>query len=177
MREAAPPGTNTRPRPRRWRALPLLLLLLAAGLCSAQEDAGAGAGTDPGARAPGTGQAWVDDRLADIGLYAQRHRDAFVDEIVRYHQAPRALVEGALDDGSTSAGDIYYACLLAQVAGRPCRAVIDAWRAQPELSWQDIAGQIGIADDKAAAARIRDGITASYRRWARPIGPAPGAAR
>src|SRR3546814_609367 len=41
---------------------------------------------------PRSGDAWVDTQLADITAYGSRYRGAFVDELVRYHAAPRDLV-------------------------------------------------------------------------------------
>ena len=45
---------------------------------------------------PRSGDAWVDVWLGDMNRYASRYRDPFVDEIVRYHGAPRDLVEDLL---------------------------------------------------------------------------------
>lgn len=142
-------------------------LLLAAALAHPlrAQDAAAAADTQPR-----TGNAWIDARLLDMDAYAARYRDAFVDEIVRYHEAPRALVEEALADGAMGAGDVYFACALAQAIGRPCRAVVDAWRADHEDGWGGVMERLGVASRATSPERrIRDDITASYRRWARPI--------
>ncbi|TWT19035.1 hypothetical protein FQY83_11710 [Luteimonas marina] len=120
-------------------------------------------------RQPQTGNAWIDARLLDMDDYAARYRDAFVDEIVRYHEAPRALVEDALRDEATTPGDVYYACALAQATGRPCRAVLDAWRGDHADGWQGVAERLGVASTAAIHRRIRGDITESYVRWARPL--------
>ena len=41
---------------------------------------------------PRSGDAWVDAQLADINRYGLRYREPFIDEMARYHGAPRALV-------------------------------------------------------------------------------------
>lgn len=126
--------------------------------------------------APRTGDGWVDDALVDMGPYAARHREAFVDELVRYQDAPRALVEEALAAG-TRPGDVYFACAAAQALGRPCRELLETGAAAD--GW---AGRLRSVDAEAAAAaraRVRLGITASYTRWARPLPPerSPGRGR
>lgn len=154
------------------------------GVASAQETpaaSGAGsAGTTTTVESAGTGDPWSDRQLDDIDLYAARHRDAFVDELVRYFDAPRALVEGLLDQPDWRAGDLYYACAIARAAGRPCRAVAESRARQREAAWQSIAAQVGIEPGSAQSTRIRDSFADSYRHWARPLlpvaGPAPATA-
>lgn len=123
---------------------------------------------DADARAPATGDDWIDAQLADVNRYAERYRAAFVDELVRYQAAPRPLVEQALD-ADVAAGDAYYACALAQAFGRPCREVLDAWRANPGDGWDGVARKL--EPDRAGAARdrVKRGIVDSYDRWARPL--------
>lgn len=164
-----------------WRArnacantLVAVLLLPAVG-AAAQAPAPADAGDD--ASRPTTGHAWIDERMIDIGQYAARHREAFVDEIVRYRQAPRGMIEEALDGGGIPPADVYYACLLAQGTGRPCRTILEARRRQPEAGWQALTEQLGIEVDAAMARRFRDDIAASYERWARPLAPVPSRAK
>lgn len=162
----------------------LLALLLGAPLAAAAaaqesgaQEAGAGAEADASTPAPaeaadapppGTGDAWIDLRLADMDRYAARYRQAFVDEIARYLEAPRELLVDALDRGMRP-GDVYYACALARAAGRACRGVIDAWRANADRGWPGVAGQLDLEPGDALHARIREDIEASYRRWARPV--------
>lgn len=120
-------------------------------------------------RIPRTGDAWIDARLLDMDAYAERFADAFVDEIVRYHEAPRDLVEAALAGGGMRAGDVYFACALAQASGRSCRTVLDARREDPAAAWEEIATRLEVAP--AVYRRIRGDITESYVRWARPLDP------
>lgn len=118
---------------------------------------------------PRTGDAVLDARLADINQYGDRYREAFVDELVRYHAAPRALVGALLADERWAPGDLYFACALAQVAGRPCRHVIQRWRAGHADGWGATAAALDVAPDSAAFRRVADGVEASYDRWGRPL--------
>lgn len=122
----------------------------------------------PAPWAPRTGDAVVDARLADINLYAQRFPDAFVDELVRYFDAPRPLMEELLGKG-TPGGDLYYACALARVTGRPCRGVIEGWQADGGQGWEAVARRFGVEPGDERARRLRAGIGQSYARWGRPL--------
>lgn len=123
---------------------------------------------------PGTGDSAIDHLLTDIDAYAARHRDAFIDELVRYFDAPRPLVTDLLvGERRWSAGDVYYACALARVAGRPCRALLDAWAADSSQGWAPIAARMGVAKGSPQARRLREGIAGSYVRWARPLPAQP----
>lgn len=116
-----------------------------------------------------TGDAWLDAQLADISRYGARYRDAFTDEVVRYREAPRALVEALLGEGGWEPGDVYFACSLAAVTGRSCRYVADR-RGQPAVAgWEALASELGAGPGSEAFARIRRGVVHSYRRWARPL--------
>lgn len=121
------------------------------------------------ARAPATGDAVVDARLADINRYAARYPDAFIDELVRYFDAPRPLLQDLLGRQERKPGDLYYACALARVSGRPCRGVIEAWSAGHADGWSGIARDLGVAPGDARARRLREGMVESYRRWGRPL--------
>ncbi|HEY4529223.1 MAG TPA: hypothetical protein VIG97_02675 [Luteimonas sp.] len=137
-----------------------LLLPLAA---LAQDEAGGSAWS------PDTGDAVVDARLADINRYAGRYPDAFIDELVRYFDAPRPLLQDLLLRQERTPGDIYYACALARVSGRPCRGVIEAWSAGHADGWQGIARDLGVTPGDARARRLREGMKDSYQRWGRPL--------
>lgn len=116
-----------------------------------------------------TGDAWVDRRLTDIDAYALAYRDAFVDELVRYHRAPRELVGELLARPRWTPGDAYFACSLAVQAGRPCRSVADLREQAPTRDWASIAHDLGIDPGTPAYLEIKRGIVASYDRWARPV--------
>ncbi|MBJ6984936.1 hypothetical protein [Luteimonas sp. MC1750] len=123
----------------------------------------------PATWTPATGDAVVDARLGDINRYAGRYPDAFVDELVRYFDAPRPLLEDLLGRQERVPGDLYYACALARVSGRPCRGVIEAWSAGHPDGWQGIASDFGVEPGSARARRLREGMADSYRRWGRPL--------
>jgi hypothetical protein len=118
---------------------------------------------------PRSGDAWVDTRLADINQYGQRYPGPFVDEVARYHGAPRALVDALLTERHWAPGDIYFACALAQVAGQPCRVVVDAWERDHAQGWGAIAKRMGIAPGSEPFHRLKRGIVPTYDRWSRPI--------
>ncbi len=118
---------------------------------------------------PRSGDAWVDEHLADINQYGQRYPDPFVDEITRYHGAPRALVSELLTRRHWAPGDIYFACALAQVAGQPCRVVVDAWDRDHAQGWGAIAKGMGVAPGSDRFHRLKRGVVPTYDRWSRPI--------
>lgn len=138
-----------------------------AGVLAAAAPAFAQAARDPApARsAERVRDAWVDAHLADIDRYGKRYGAAFDDELVRYQDAPRALVE-ELQALGWPHGRRYAACAIARAAARPCRAVVQWWQSVPDAGWGEAAAQFDI--DAARLARIREGIAASYARWGRP---------
>ena len=134
---------------------------------------------DAGLKAPGwnpqTGDATVDATLGDINRYAVRYPDAFVDEIVRYHAAPRVLVDALMHNPQWTPGDIYYACALAQTAGQPCRAVVEQWQHDHGQGWGAIAHGLGVQPGSAETDRLKHGFIASYDHWGRPLQAEPAA--
>lgn len=150
---------------RRCRCILGVGLLLAAAAVAAQE---APRDATPG-WAAGSGDATVDARLVDINAYARRYPDAFIDELVRYLDAPRALVAERLGKHGALPAEVYYACAIARVTGRPCRSVLEARDRVPSEDWSSVAAELGVAPGSPEAARLRQAITDSYRRWARPL--------
>jgi len=118
---------------------------------------------------PRTGDAVVDARLADVNRYAARYPEAFIDELVRYFDAPRPLLEDLLGKRAATPGDLYYACALARVSGRPCRGMLEAGIAGHADGWEGIARGVGVVPGDARARRLREGIEESYARWGRPL--------
>lgn len=121
-----------------------------------------------GHASPRSGDAWVDRTLVDINRFGARYPDAFVDELTRYHGAPRAMVDSLLAVVHLAPGDLYFACALAQVAGQPCRAVVERWQRDPGQGWGAIAQAFGVAPGSAQFDRIKQDLRASYARWGRP---------
>jgi hypothetical protein len=137
-------------------AIAVLLLALLAPLARAATPAG-------------TGDAWVDATLADIDRYAARYPDAFSDELVRYHGAPRALVAQLRESAHWQPGDIYFACVTAQMAGQPCRRVVEQRNRNPGQAWDAIARGFGVGAGSRGFRQLKRALVESYARWARPL--------
>lgn len=118
---------------------------------------------------PRSGDVWVDTWLGDMNRYGSRYRDPFVDEMVRYHGAPRDLVADLLVNRHWAPGDVYYACALASVIGRPCRYVVDTWERDHAQGWGNVAKNLGIKPGSSEFHRLKKGFVPTYDRWARPI--------
>ena len=118
---------------------------------------------------PRSGDVWVDTQLADMNRYGSRYRDPFIDEIVRYHGAPRDLVTDLLVNQRWAPGDVYYACTIAQVIGRPCRYVADYWQQHHAQGWGVVARRLGIKPGSPEFHRLKNGFVPTYDRWSRPI--------
>ena len=147
---------------RRFLASGLLSLALAAGAGAAHaQDFSLGWN-------PRSGDVWVDVWLGDMNRYGSRYRDPFIDEMVRYHGAPRSLVEDLLRR-RWAPGDVYFACALAKLVGRPCRYVVDIWERDHGQGWGAIAKRMGIKPGSAEFHRLKKGMVPTYDRWGRPI--------
>ncbi|MFS8137071.1 MAG: hypothetical protein ACMG50_02975, partial [Thermomonas sp.] len=118
---------------------------------------------------PRSGDVWVDSQLADMNRYGNQYRDPFIDEMVRYHGAPRDLVTDLLINRRWSPGDVYYACTLAQVIGRPCGYVANEWERNHGQGWGVVAKRLGIKPGSAEFHRLKNGFVPTYDRWSRPI--------
>ena len=118
---------------------------------------------------PRSGDVWVDTQLSDMNRYGSRYRDPFIDEMVRYHGAPRDLVTDLLTTRRWAPGDVYYACTIAQVIGRPCRYVVDEWDRSHGQGWGVVAKRLGIKPGSAEFHRLKNGFVPTYDRWSRPI--------
>lgn len=117
---------------------------------------------------PRSGDVWVDSQLDDVNRYGGRYREPFVDELVRYHGAPRSLVTELLDR-RWAPGDVYMACSIASIIGRPCRYVADEWERNHGQGWGEMAKRMGIKPGSAEFHRLKRGFVPTYDRWGRPI--------
>lgn len=150
--------------------------LVPAAETSAQESAAASAQAAPaetaGQPVRGTGDAWLDARLADIDRYAARYPDAFADELERYAGVPREYVGGLLAQPRWAGGDAWFACFLARAVQATCRSVVRTrTRLGPEADWEAVAAEFDAAPGSDAYARVRLALADSYRRWDRPLQP------
>ena len=118
---------------------------------------------------PRSGDVWVDTWAGDVNRYGSRYRDPFVDEMVRYYGAPRDLVTDLLVDRRWAPGDVYLACSLASIIGRPCRYVVDIWERDHGQGWGNVAQGLGIKPGSAEFHRLKKGFVPSYDRWGRTI--------
>ena len=118
---------------------------------------------------PRSGDVWVDTWLGDMNRYGARYPEPFIDEMVRYHNAPRSLVVDLLQTRHWAPGDVYYACALASVLGRPCRYVVDQYEANRGQGWGVVAQRLGIKPGSSEFHRLKKGFVPTYDRWARPI--------
>lgn len=118
---------------------------------------------------PRSGDVWVDTWLGDMNRYGARYREPFIDELVRYHGAPRPLVVELLEQRRWAPGDVYFACALASSLGRPCRYVVDMYEADRGQGWGVVAQRLGIKPGSAEFHRLKKGFVPTYDRWARPI--------
>jgi hypothetical protein len=117
---------------------------------------------------PRSGDQWVDVWLGDMNRYGSRYHDPFVDELVRYHGAPRDLIEDLLRR-RWAPGDLYFACALARAVGHPCRHVVDIWERDHGQGWGAIAKRMGIKPGSPEFHRLKRGMVPTYDRWGRPI--------
>lgn len=158
----------------RMPATRFLRTTLFPGLIALVVAAGAAQGTTPAparteaAEWPGSGDASVDRHLKDINDYAARYPATFADEMARYYSVPRAYVEAMMKQPDWSAGDIYMACAVAQVAGQPCRAVVREWSRDHAGGWRAVAERLDVRPGTAGYRRLRKGLDDTYRRWERP---------
>ncbi len=118
---------------------------------------------------PRSGDVWVDQRLGDINQYGTRYREPFIDEMTRNYAAPRDFVTDLLVRQRWAPGDVYYACSIAQVIGRPCRYVVDEWNSDHRQGWGALAQRMGIKPGSAQFHRLKKGFVPTYDRWSRPI--------
>jgi hypothetical protein len=148
-------------KPHRKLAALALLAALAAGPVAAQDFVFSWN--------PRTGDVWVDQTLGDINDYGYRYRESFIDELVRYYDAPRDYVTDLLVTQRWAPGDVYYACAIGQVVGRSCRYVAEDWSRHHGEGWGALAQRMGIKPGSAEFHRLKRGFVPTYDHWARPL--------
>src|SRR5690606_4052162 len=91
-----------------------LVMLLVMGAPRAQQapDATAEAAAESEDEGEGRSEGWIAATVTDIDRYGARYRQPFIDEIVRYHGAPRELVVDLLESSGWTPADVYYACAI-----------------------------------------------------------------
>ena len=89
--------------------------------------------------------------------------------MVRYYGAPRDLVDELLTQRRWAPGDVYFACAIASVLGRPCRYVADIWERDHAQGWGVVAQNLGIKPGSPEFHRLKKGFVPSYDRWGRSI--------
>ncbi|WP_039524942.1 hypothetical protein [Xanthomonas arboricola] len=153
------------------RSLPLLSALLLPMLAAAQTSPAPAAAAPAAAPAvtPGTGDAWVDQHLADMGSYAQRYPDSFIGEVARYTGTPRGYVQALLQVHGWHAGDIYFACFWAQTLQLSCRDTVRAYSRDHHDGWEGVITRLSVMPETVHMRALRHAIVASYDRWERPI--------
>ncbi|PPT95392.1 hypothetical protein XaraCFBP7407_11785 [Xanthomonas arboricola pv. arracaciae] len=153
------------------RSLPLLSALLLPMLAVAQTAPAPAAAASAAAPAvtPGTGDAWVDQHLADMGSYAQRYPDSFIGEVARYTGTPRGYVQALLQVHGWHAGDIYFACFWAQTLQLSCRDTVRAYSRDHHDGWEGVITRLSVTPETVHMRALRHAIVASYDRWERPI--------
>ncbi|MBB4733696.1 hypothetical protein FHT16_003661 [Xanthomonas arboricola] len=153
------------------RSLPLLSALLLPMLAVAQTSPAPAAAAPAVAPAvtPGTGDAWVDQHLADMGSYAQRYPDSFIGEVARYTGTPRGYVQALLQVHGWHAGDIYFACFWAQTLQLSCRDTVRAYSRDHHDGWEGVITRLSVMPETVHMRALRHAIVASYDRWERPI--------
>lgn len=145
----------------------LLLPMLAVAQTSPAPAAAAPAAAP--AVTPGTGDAWVDQHLADMGSYAQRYPDSFIGEVARYTGTPRGYVQALLQVHGWHAGDIYFACFWAQTLQLSCRDTVRAYSRDHHDGWEGVITRLSVTPETVHMRALRHAIVASYDRWERPI--------
>src|SRR5690606_23406361 len=124
----------------------------------------------------GTGDEWLDTRLADIDAYQARYPAAFASELERYAAIPRDYLRGLLAQPGWAAGDAWFACFLARAIDATCRSVVRARaRAGTLAPWSQVLEDIDAGPRELAQVRLA--LADSYRRWARPLEPDAALAR
>ena len=111
------------------KTLILLLILISAGL-----------------QATGfkSGDKQMDHHLINIGHEAQLDFDAFLSKTAQKFGQEKDFLKSLHVDFEWSAGDIYFAAVLAQIVNKPMVELIDVYNHHRAQGWGKIAQELGI---------------------------------
>jgi len=116
-----------------------------------------------------SGDSWLDAQLQDINHYAERYPDAFLDEVSRYADVPRAYVSALFTAHGWQASDIYFACFWAKASGQTCRDSVRAFSQNPEGGWEAVVERMPVKPTNLHVRAVRHAVVASFEHWDRPI--------
>lgn len=118
---------------------------------------------------PSTGQPALDAALPDINHYAERHPDAFLDELEWFAGAGRKDMAAWLAVPGHQAADLFLGCHLAAVRGQSCAVLMQAFDAAGEEGWAAVARTLEPRPDRAQWQQVAQRLRDACRRWARPV--------
>ncbi|MDS9989201.1 hypothetical protein RAC83_000544 [Xylella fastidiosa] len=138
----------------------LALLLVVSVFPALAQPAGVSAAT--------TGDAWIDQQLSDLDIYAKHYPDSFVDELARYIGIPHAEAQTLLKQGWRAA-DVYFAGAWALITRQPLHAVLQVYQAHLQEGWQAALAILPVAPENTHYRMLRHTLVTSYDHWDRPI--------
>ncbi|HHW4681522.1 MAG TPA: hypothetical protein ACQGQX_08550 [Xylella taiwanensis] len=115
-----------------------------------------------------TGDAWIDQQLPDLDIYAKHYPDSFVDELARYIGIPHAEAQTLLKQGWRAA-DVYFAGAWALITRQPLHAVLQVYQAHLQEGWQAALAILPVAPQNTYYRALRHTLVTSYDHWDRPI--------
>lgn len=104
-----------------------------------------------------TGDPDLDVALQAVDRKAREGLGDFAHIMGRKFDLPPEMVDWMLDQAGLSPGDAYMAAKVSQVAGRPVREVVDAYRENPGQGWGAVARRMGIKPGSAAFHALKAG--------------------
>ncbi|MCD8456330.1 hypothetical protein LPH50_10350 [Xylella taiwanensis] len=121
-----------------------------------------------GVSATTTGDAWIDQQLPDLDVYAKHYPDSFIDELARYIGIPHAEAQMLLKQGWRAA-DVYFAGAWALITRQPLHAVLQVYQAHLQEGWHAALAILPVAPENTYYRALRHILVTSYDHWDRPI--------